>query len=214
MADLSKQELRDAVYKLFSKGNLPHSDKVKALVPKAGARNLYHHTWKQSGKPEHYEKGVVEAPEGVVTGFAGILTEPRGETEAEFPGGLEIVPQTEVDPEAEVEQTKVKQTEVNQAETYQAEEEQQEQEQQPRAEKRIEPSPGGSDESETFAGLKVAGETLPFKVHLSVKTIALYEIAATEARDGLTLGKFLDTCARDYFVGRGMDLGLVELGGK
>jgi len=193
MADLSKQELRDAVYMLFSKGNLPHSDKVKALVPKAGARNLYHHTWKQSGKPGHYEKGVVEAPEGVVTGFAGILSEPTGEIEAPH--------------QAEVEQDEVEQDETHQNEAEQ--EQAEEQQEQPKAEK-LEPSLGSSDES-AFAEMKVSGDTLPFKVNISPKTLALYQIAATQAKDGLTLGKFFDITAEDYFVGRGVDLGLVEL---
>lgn len=204
MADLSKLELRDAVYMLFSKGNLPHSDKVKALVPKAGARNLYHHTWKQSGKPEHYEKGVVEASEGVVTGFAGVLTEPTGEIEEPH--------QDEVEQD-ETEQVEVEQAEAHQNESEQEQAEEQEQEQ-PKGEKGMEPSPGGSDESEAFAEMKVSGDTLPFKVNINPKTVALYQIAATEAKDGLTLGRFFDICAQDYFVGRGVDLGLVEIGGK
>jgi len=195
----TKPELCDAVYKLLFAGNPPHSPKIKALLPKAGTRNLYFQNWKVAGKPNGYErKAETEgATEGLVTGGRGVLPEP----------GVGQV-QTE---QAEVKQTEAERTE----ETEGTEEERAEQqEQQPKGDKGMEPSPGGADESETFAGLKVAGETLPFKVHLSVKTIALYEIAATEARDGLTLGRFLDTCAHDYFLGRGVDLGLVELGGK
>jgi len=193
----SNPEFCDTVYKLFFAGNLPHSAKIKALLPKAGTRNLYFHNWKEAGKPNGYErKAGVGAKEGVVTGGGGTLTEPGGEKQAE---------QTERTKETE-------QTEETEEETEQTQEKQEE-ETQEKPKKPIEPA-FEEAERETFPGLKVAGETLPFKVHLSVKTIALYEIAATEANDGLSLGKFLDTCARDYFLGRGVDLGLVELGGK
>ncbi len=191
-------EFCDTVYKLFKAGNLPHSAKIKALLPKAGTRNLYFHNWKEAGKPNGYErKAGVEAKEGVVTGGGGTLAEPSGVKQAEQTERTEETQEEETEETEEIKQTK-------------------EEQEQPKgsAEKGMEPSPGEAGESETFAGLKVAGETLPFKVHLSVKTIALYEIAATEANDGLSLGKFLDTCAHDYFLGRGVDLGLVELGGK
>jgi len=201
-SDEAKIELRGAVYKLFAEGNRPDSDKVKALVPHAGARNLYYGTWKQSGKPKDYEQKSYdrgkagETKEGIVTGFAGALPEPKG--------GNEQPAQTQ---EAEKPQVGTEQ---------------------PKGESDEETPPDGNHKeksdnlipafgevnNETFPGLKIAGETLPFKVQLSVKTIALYEIAATEAGDSLSLGKFLDTCAHDYFLGRGVDLGLVELGGR
>ena len=72
----------------------------------------------------------------------------------------------------------------------------------------------GEAEQEAFKGLKVAGSTLPFRVDISVKTLSLYEIAATEAAvkgEALDMGKFIDTCAEDYFTGRGFDLGLIIL---
>lgn len=44
-------ELRNEVYKLFAEGNRPNSDKVKALVPYVGTRNLYYQAWKRGEKP-------------------------------------------------------------------------------------------------------------------------------------------------------------------
>lgn len=57
----------------------------------------------------------------------------------------------------------------------------------------------------------VVGFGLPIRVQLSIKTLALYQIAKSRAKDGLNLGNFLDDCCADYFRGRGVDLGLVEL---
>lgn len=201
-SDEAKIELRSVVYKLFAEGNRPDSDKVKALVPHAGARNLYYGTWKQSGKPKDYEQKsyergkATETKEGIVTGFAGALPEPRGGNEQPVQ-----TQETADKPQVEAEQPKGESDEEAPPDDHKEKSD------------NLIPAFGEVD-NETFPGLKIAGETLPFKVQLSVKTIALYEIAATEAGDSLSLGKFLDTCARDYFLGRGVDLGLVELGGS
>lgn len=70
----------------------------------------------------------------------------------------------------------------------------------------------------------ISSEGIPMKVFLSIKTLNLYEIAKSLARanDGngnghgeqeveLSLGDFLDMAVEDYFVGRGYDLGLIQL---
>jgi len=69
----------------------------------------------------------------------------------------------------------------------------------------------GEAASDTFDGMKVIGHTLPFRVNLSIKTLVLYEIAATEAGGNLSLSEFIDTCVEDYFLGRGVDLGLINI---
>jgi len=193
----SNPEFCDTVYKLFFAGNLPHSAEIKALLPKAGTRNLFFHNWKEAGKPNGYERKVgAEAKEGLVTGGGGTLAEPSGVKQAE---------QTKETEETEGTQET--------QETEGTQEERAEQQQERPKDEKLEPSLGSSDES-AFAEMKVSGDTLPFKVNISPKTLALYQIAATQAKDGLTLGKFFDITAEDYFVGRGVDLGLVELGGK
>lgn len=62
---------------------------------------------------------------------------------------------------------------------------------------------------------EIIGFGLPIKVSLSLKTLALYQIAATTSKNlggnNLSLGDFLDQCVEDFFVGRGSDLGLIKL---
>lgn len=60
----------------------------------------------------------------------------------------------------------------------------------------------------------VVGEGLTVTVIISVKTLALYQIAASMQGDDLTLGDFIDVCVEDTFRGRGKDLGLINLGGN
>lgn len=60
----------------------------------------------------------------------------------------------------------------------------------------------------------VAGDSLRATVNISVKTLALYQIAASQQSDSLTLGDFIDTCVEDFFRVRGKDLGLIQFGGR
>ena len=65
----------------------------------------------------------------------------------------------------------------------------------------------------------IAGQGLLTEVRLSIKTLALYEVAKSiqlgiDPKKELTLGDFLDTCVEDFYQGRGMDLGLITAGGN
>ena len=59
----------------------------------------------------------------------------------------------------------------------------------------------------------VAGQGLTFAITVSTKTLALYQIAASMQEEELTLGDFIDACVEDTYRGRGLDLGLVKIGG-
>ena len=59
----------------------------------------------------------------------------------------------------------------------------------------------------------VAGQGLTFAVTVSTKTLMLYQIAASQQEDELTLGDFIDGCVQDVYQGRGFDLGLIKIGG-
>jgi hypothetical protein len=59
----------------------------------------------------------------------------------------------------------------------------------------------------------ITAEGLKVTVFISIKTMALYQIAQSKSSEQLTLGDFLDACAEDFFTGRGQDLGLVQVGG-
>jgi len=191
---MAEKAFRDQLFKLFSEGHLPHSDEVRALVEKAGSRNLYYGMWKRMGKPDHVpEKGRIGRPSagemqlggGETVGGFDELAQPGQQVEAP-PGPKE--PEEEKPPEEETEQ-------------------QIEETKEPKVEL-------GLDETDKQSiSADVIGFGLPIRVQLSIKTLALYQYAASKSSDGLTLGDFIDDCCADYFRGRGVDLGLVSLEG-
>jgi hypothetical protein len=71
---------------------------------------------------------------------------------------------------------------------------------------------GGDGAYRALIPEEIVGKGIPFKVTLSVRTIAYYQIAAA-INPGLSLGDFIDQCVHDTFEGRGLSLGLVKLGG-
>lgn len=60
----------------------------------------------------------------------------------------------------------------------------------------------------------IAGEGLTVTINISIKTLALYQIARSMHDEELTLGDFVDVCVEDTYRGRGKDLGLVDIGGQ
>jgi len=190
---MATKELRDQLFKFFSEGNPPHADKIKALVEKAGSRNLYYAMWKRLGKPDH----VPEKREKIIRGGVGEAVLPSGETVGGIDELTQPVQQVEAPP-------KPKEPEEGAPET---EEEVVGETKEPKIEL-------GLDETDKQSvSADVVGFGLPIRVQLSIKTLALYQIAASRSDDGLSLGDFIDSCAEDYFKGRGVDLGLVELKG-
>ncbi|MFC1968548.1 hypothetical protein ACFLVX_04080 [Chloroflexota bacterium] len=77
---------------------------------------------------------------------------------------------------------------------------------------------GETEESESSSvsppPIIVHGVGLTVTVEISVKTLMLYQIAASRQQDELTFGDFIDTCVEDFYLGRGLDLGLIRIGGK
>lgn len=72
---------------------------------------------------------------------------------------------------------------------------------------------GGDGSYRALIPEEVVGKGIPFKITLSVRTIAYYQIAST-INPSLTLGDFIDHCVHDTFEGRGLSLGLVRIGGQ
>jgi hypothetical protein len=70
---------------------------------------------------------------------------------------------------------------------------------------------GGDGSYRSLIPEEVVGRGIPFKITLSVRTIAYYQIAST-INPSLTLGDFIDHCVHDTFEGRGLSLGLVKIG--
>lgn len=71
---------------------------------------------------------------------------------------------------------------------------------------------GGDGSYRALIPEEVIGKGIPFKVTLSVRTLAYYQIAST-INSRLSLGDFIDDCVQDTFEGRGLSLGLIKRGG-
>jgi len=71
---------------------------------------------------------------------------------------------------------------------------------------------GGDGAYRALIPEEVVGRGIPFKITLSVRTIAYFQIASS-INPGLTIGDFVDQCVHDTFEGRGLSLGLIKLEG-
>lgn len=186
----AKVTRKDKAYKLFSEGFEPSSPEVKALGLSESSRYSYHSKWKAEGKPApSAEQESKEAKEKPTVKAKTVLTD--GET---------IGPISETPPE---------ESKGKEEESKGTEQESKGAEEKPKDEK------VGIKEGNDKKPLpgSVIGEGLKATVNLSIKTLALYQYAATHHPE-LTLGDFLDVCAEDAYQGRGVDLGLVRIGGK
>lgn len=60
----------------------------------------------------------------------------------------------------------------------------------------------------------VAGQGHTYVITISTKTVMFYQFAASQIGEELNLGDFIDVCVEDTYKGRGLDLGLVKIGGQ
>lgn len=194
---------RDKVYALFAQGKKPSDQEVKNLGIKNSTRWNYFGAWKRAGKPN---PGVPEAESGLAKEKKGR----RKSLETVMLPGHETIgayePLVGEESKPEIEDTLEGNPEVEGTEDKSVAE---------RVEGVV---PGievelGNDGHRTSIPEHVVGAGLPITVNLSLKTLSFYEIAATIS-PGLKLGDFLDSCAEDFFQGRGQDLGLVKIGGQ
>jgi len=193
---------KDKAFALFHAGKTASSPEVKALGIKASTRYHYHSEWKSLGKPGHYPyKPKVSKPTtGLhVTTSGGERIGGIDETTRRFEAPEEEKPVEDLAEELPEEQPK--------GETEGTEETQEE----AKPEGRVLPIVTGEKPKEGTISGDVVGMGIPISVNVSIKPLALYQIAASRSDDGLSLGDFLDDCCTDYFRGRGRDLGLIEL---
>ena len=192
---------KTGAFTLFEQGFGPNSPEVKALGLKYDTRKVYYVMWLKSKEAKAGASNAVVLAEEQIGGYDEVGKKfPKKDMVEELPGKEEVGGYDEI------------------------------KEQQKEPEKSTVPfdialKEGDSEGRDSEGGVPTIPETiigwgLPIRVKLSVKTLALYQIALTakEANNGgkekLALGDFLDDCVTDYFVGRGMDLGLVIEGGK
>ena len=194
MSNLPKSKKAQA-YQLFAKGFGPTSAEVKSLGLKGGTRSSYFYDWQKAGSPGSTDSS----------------------TEAE------LIPRAgKVIIESDIQAGPSDETPVNEEEPIDdesiIEDEGTEEQPQDTSEENQPETNGGSGSSTRSNGKKlatmVAGKGLTFAVTLSVKTIMLYQIAASTTSEELTLGDFIDACVEDTYRGRNLDLGLVKLGGN
>ncbi len=77
------------------------------------------------------------------------------------------------------------------------------------------PDKGKEESSKEKARSSIIGEGLAIQVKISVKSMALFEDARhrifLNTGEKIMLGDFIDTCIEDFYKGRGMDLGIVQI---
>lgn len=192
---------KDQAFILFDEGKTPTSLEVKALKLKGSTRYNYYYDWQKS-------KGITRSSSGSASGAKG-----SGKAISE----LEMVIPKEVSESEEEEQgvgeSKGEEPGVSEAEEGESEPEDEEEGRPDELDKKPEKKEKPSDNGKKSPPGMVAGQGLTFGITISTKTLMLYQIAASHQTDELTLGDFIDTCVEDTYRGRGLDLGLVKIGG-
>ncbi len=188
---------KERIYQLFNEGKAISSPEVKALGLKASTRYSYHTMWKKAGKP-------ASAP-----GTASLAREAsKQKIESPARGKAALLERETIKAISEVAEKKSKEKDEKSREMDEPEEKSEEKSREAEDE-----SKGEKDDMRKVPS-SIVGEGLTATVHISVKTLALYQIAAQMQGDGLSLGDFLDACVEDTFRGRSKDLGIINLGGS
>jgi len=192
---------KDKAFALFHAGKTASSPEVKALGLRASTRYHYYSEWKSLGKPKHYPyKPKVSKP------TAGLhVTTGSGERI----GGID-----ETTHHFEAEETPIEESVEELPEELPAEEQpkdEAEEQEETKTEGRVLPLVTGEKPKEGTISADVVGLGIPISINISIKTLALYQIAASASGNNLDIGDFLDDCVADFFRGRGLDLGLVKL---
>jgi hypothetical protein len=227
---------RDQAFDLWAKGYPKNCAEIKNLGLKPSSRNTYYAQWLKAGQPGKVDGPLAKLNEEmgkdqpsdalkeaspnspddgtiIPKGKSKVMSEDEITREISEGDGKEstTTPPTE-DKRKELRTISVKPATVIEIEGQEAE-------------SGVEAGNGereGVKREEKITALEstaiIRGSGIRVIVELSIKTFALYQYAATEhAKLGnkrpLTLGDFLDKTAEDFYQGRGLDLGLVEIGG-
>jgi hypothetical protein len=207
---------RAKAFELFSQGYYYTDPKVKQLGLSGSTRRNYFQSWKSLGKPskltrtENNAKPSAKLPDGETIANVNeniVIPEPE-ENESEegfytekedkiFEDEDDNIP----DVSSEGDLVEIKDEEIDLGPDHAGNK--------VAVGEKIEvPSDG---KRKTFPSILSQG--LQVTVNLSVKTLMLYQMAASMQEEELVLGDFLDACVEDTYQGRGKDLGLIDLGG-
>lgn len=208
---MKKQTKKAKAFELFSQGYLPLSQEVKALGLHPSNRYKFYHQWEESGKPAEPPSSPsqpamvsTKSPGGeTIGGIDETRAKPKPaealSQEEDIPEGVEDEGEEIAAPPHE----KIKAQDESIGVVSEA--------------AKVEVK--GKEELERKIPTKVAEDGIKCVVFLSLQTLALYQYSASlqsqhDGEEELNLGDFLDTCAEDYYRGRGKKLGLIETGGK
>jgi hypothetical protein len=203
---------KEKAFALFDKGFVPSSPEVKALGLKSKTRYNYFRDYRM-------EKGIVSGGSETIGGIAEPV-EPIKPEEEIFPESREETgPSEAFEDEGLDDESPEPPPEAHPAVTPRVEPEESINE--VTEAKKARDKDGKETGPERKIATTVSMEGIRCTIFLSLETLSLYNIAASTQRQlakdgdaGLSLGDFLDACARDYFEVRGKKLGLVSAGGK
>ena len=190
------------LYSLFSQGKDRKSPEVRRVGVAPSTLKSYWFDWVREGKPDqpltgHGIVGGSSLPGGEMVGaYAGkgitpVAPEPKEEEQREEEE------EEELDPDEETERYLEGALPQHEFIT---------------GRKPKDGRDGENGHKKTTIPQEVIGTGLRVATELSIKTLALYEMARTTQPE-LTLGDFLDQVAEDFFTGRGEDLGMIKTGG-
>lgn len=174
----------EQAFALFDEGKTASSDEIKALKLKGNVKYNYYSEWRKA-------RGLpVASPES------------KGESKER------------IKPMSELAMMPPQQEEVGDKALGEGEGEAKENEQQPTGAKKLDESPKGTDGKKPQATVIPTQGLVVTSVAISTKTYMLYQITAAKNEGEVTFGDFVDACVEDSFQGRGLDLGLLKVGGK
>lgn len=184
------RERQQKLFDLFSSGFTIKSPEVKELQYRPASLRGYYRIWQKRG-------GIIPSPETPAPKTESNVAPPQPKTpapkvsqRAKLPGGESIEGISDIESQVILETTPPDKPDKPD-------------EEKPKEEKKEIPT-------------SIIGSGLTATVKISIKTLALYEIARNIYRNAnggedMALGDFLDICVEDTYRGRGKDLGLINL---
>lgn len=185
--------IRDDAFRLFSQNYGANSPEVKALGLRYSTRKKYYWEWHQLQLGEKGQPPPLKTKKTPIKAKG----EKVGEYEPEVSEGMPLEEDDEKGDDSDTTQTKVGGKGIRMGLDEKPD---------------IPVAQDGGHESKGLPE-KVIGNGIEVTVRLSLKTLALYQVAHT-MDSTLSLGDYLDQCSEDFWVGRGKDLGILELPGE
>lgn len=189
-------------FQLFVEGKDASSQEVKDLKLPGTTRHTYYWEWNKLGRPSGPET-LSEKPKDKMPSLAGKqLNSIHNKVEAKEK--VKPISDTPVAPPSETEDESLLDDNSDGKEAK-------DEEQKPTIESEHSDT-GGSNGKKPIANVIATTGLVITSVEISAKTYMLWQLA--KAQNECTFGDFVDSCVEDAFNGRGLDIGLLRIGGK